>query len=124
MVAQELLASDAVVCRKPIFWVREKKQSKTEVDFLVPFDRFAVPLEVKSGTSGSLRSLHQFMIVCPHHYAVRFYSGPLEIMSVFTSQGKPFHLLNLLYLLAGKWREYLEWFLAERPPAKPSAAGR
>ena len=124
MVAQEMLASDASACSKPGFWVREKKQSNAEVDFLVPFDRFAIPLEVKSGTSGSLRSLHQFMNLCPHPYAVRFYSGPLEISSVSTPQGKPFDLLNLPYFLAGKWREYLEWFLAERPPAIPSPAGR
>ena len=110
IVAQELLASEAESLHKPVFWVREKRQSNAEIDFLVPFQSFAVPFEVKSGASGTLRSLHQYMNLCSHPYAVRLYSGPLEITPSSTPQGKSFQLLNLPYFLAGKWRDYLAWF--------------
>ena len=114
IVAQELLASEAESCHKPVFWVREKRQSNAEIDFLVPFQSFAVPFEVKSGASGTLRSLHQYMNLCSHPYAVRLYSGPLEITPSSTPQGKSFQLLNLPYFLAGKWRDYLAWFINSR----------
>ncbi len=62
-VAQHL-ASFLGPSREPTtyYWRRESRQSNAEVDFLVQFDQWIIPVEVKSGTTGSLRSLHQFMI--------------------------------------------------------------
>jgi hypothetical protein len=113
IVGQELLARDTWTSRKPIFWVREKKQSSAEVDFVIQFDEYVIPLEVKAGKSGTLRSLHQFMNYCDHAYAVRLYSGSLRIEKVKTPEGKIFHLLNLPYFLVGRLNEYLRWFLEE-----------
>ncbi|GAF67204.1 unnamed protein product, partial [marine sediment metagenome] len=53
IVGQELLASDISISRKPTFWVREKKQSSAEVDFVFQFDRYIFPLEIKAGKSGT-----------------------------------------------------------------------
>ena len=111
IVGQELLASDISILKKPAFWVREKKQSSAEVDFLVQFDRYVIPLEIKSGKSGTLRSLHQFINRCDHTYAVRLYSGPVSIEKTKTPEGKFFYLLNLPYFLTGKIKDYIEWFL-------------
>lgn len=111
IVGQELLASDISISKKPVFWVREKKQSSAEVDFLVQFDRYVIPLEIKSGKSGTLRSLHQFINRCDHTYAVRMYSGPVSIEKTKTPEGKFFYLLNLPYFLTGKIKDYIEWFL-------------
>ncbi len=54
------------------YWLRDKKRINSEVDFLVQMEREIVPLEVKAGKSGSLRSLHQFILAkkCPR--ALRF----------------------------------------------------
>jgi len=49
------------------------------VDFLIQYETLLVPVEVKSAATGRLRSLHQFIDRAPHHYAVRIYSGKLEI---------------------------------------------
>jgi len=38
-----------------------------------------VPIEIKSGKEGILKSLHQFMEVTPHPYAIRIYSGKFSI---------------------------------------------
>ena len=54
-VGQELVASlgEEVSC-----WLRPQKSSSAEVDYLVASGGRAVPVEVKSGPSGRLRSLH------------------------------------------------------------------
>jgi len=50
---QELLAVNAGNPNKPVFWIREKRQSTAEVDFIVQFENHLVPVEVKSGKSGT-----------------------------------------------------------------------
>jgi len=111
IVGQELIASDFLTSRKLAFWVREKKQSSAEVDFLFQFDRFVIPIEIKSGKSGTLRSLHQFINRCDHSLAIRLYSGPLQIENTKTPEGKSYHLLNLPYFLAGRLKDYIAWFI-------------
>ena len=43
------------------FWAREKKSSQAEVDYVVNFDQWIVPIEVKAGKTGRLKSLNLFM---------------------------------------------------------------
>jgi predicted AAA+ superfamily ATPase len=111
LVTQELLSTNKFSYHKPNFWVREKKQSSAEVDLVIPFRGLLIPVEIKSGPIGKLRSLHQFMDSCPHHYAIRMYAGKLEIHTATTTNGKEFKLLNLPYFLGQKLSEYIEWFL-------------
>ena len=75
IVGQELLACRTSPLYKLHCWSREKKQSSAEIDFLIQYKNLIVPVEVKSGAAGRLRSLHQFMDRAPHTYAVRLYSG-------------------------------------------------
>jgi hypothetical protein len=58
----ELLAA-APPDREPEFWfwTREALNSQAEVDFLVPRGPEAVPIEVKAGASGTLKSLRLFL---------------------------------------------------------------
>jgi predicted AAA+ superfamily ATPase len=114
IVAQELLGMDIHAPGKLSFWVREQKQSNAEVDFIVPYRQYIVPVEVKAGKTGSLRSLHQFIDRANHPYAVRLYAGPLQIADAQTPAGKPYKLLNLPYFLAGKLYDYLSWFIGEK----------
>ena len=111
IVGQELRAIGSTTRKKQCFWVREKSQSQAEVDFVVQYRDCVIPIEVKSGKVGRLRSLHQFMNRCPHGYAIRLYAGPLEISHVKTPEGKPFHLLNLPYFLASKVQDYVAWMM-------------
>jgi hypothetical protein len=61
-VGQELLSySDAFREEKLFFWEREKSGSDAEVDYVLAIDSAIVPLEVKAGKSGHLKSLRQFM---------------------------------------------------------------
>ncbi len=57
-VAQELLS----VADHPLyFWARDARSSQAEVDFIHLQNGKIVPLEVKSGKGGSLRSLHRIL---------------------------------------------------------------
>ena len=43
------------------YWNREKKSSSAEVDYLLSIGNVVIPVEVKAGTSGSLKSLQVFL---------------------------------------------------------------
>lgn len=111
LVSQELISTTHLTDQKPNFWVREKKQSSAEVDLVIPFQGLAIPVEIKSGATGSLRSLHQFVDACDHGFAVRIYGGELRTEDTLTPAGKPYRLLNLPYYLGTRLPEYLDWFV-------------
>jgi hypothetical protein len=114
IVGQELLAIDIKKPGKTSFWIREKKQSNAEVDFIIPYKEYIIPVEVKAGKTGALRSLHQFIDISNHPYAIRFYAGPLEKTRARTPEGKPYTLLNLPYFLAGKVYDYIVWLIDQK----------
>lgn len=95
IVAQELLILNLKVNVKRSFWRREKSDSEAEVDFLFPFDGKIIPIEVKSGASAHLKSLHYFMDQAPHDIAVRIWSGKYSIDEVKSNSGNIFKLINL-----------------------------
>jgi len=110
LTGQELLAFQYGALSNLNFWVREKKTSSAEVDYLFSYDGKLIPIEVKSGTEGKLKSLHIFMDMAPHNLAVRFYAGELSITESITPNEKKYHLLNLPYYLVSQIEYYLEWF--------------
>ena len=106
-IAQALVKSDTVLR----FWARDSRGSNSKVDFVVQHRGKLIPVEVKSGATGRLRSLHRFIDECPHGYAVRFYSGPVQVDDLRTPAGKDYSLLNMPHFLAGELSEYLNWFV-------------
>jgi len=58
-VGQELLAATA--SRNLYYWTREKQGSDAEVDYLIVQAGKIVPIEVKSGTKGTLKSLARYL---------------------------------------------------------------
>lgn len=67
------------------YWLKERKQQNAEVDFVVQIGASIVPVEVKSGQSGRMRSLFQFVAQKKVSTAVRFDLTPPSISLV--SQG-------------------------------------
>jgi len=110
---QELLAHRYEAMSSLSFWSRDKNSSSAEVDFVELFDGMVIPIENKSGKIGTLRSLHQFMEIAPHCFAVRLYAGRLEITEARTPRGRSFRLLNLPYYLGTQLRNYLDWLVAQ-----------
>ena len=110
IVAQELRQVFNSQLHNIHFWVREKKQSNAEVDFVIPYEDKLIPIEVKSGSSGRLRSLHQFIDKAPHNFAVRLYAGEIRLEKSTTISGKEFFLLNLPYYLTSRILKYISYF--------------
>ena len=72
-VGQHLLYSGreyeapAVYC-----WMREARNSSAEVDYVIQMGGDIIPVEVKSGATGSLKSLNFFLNEKKRDFAVRF----------------------------------------------------
>lgn len=111
ITGQELLALSNSIMNKLQFWVREKKQSSAEIDYLCQFNGKLIPIEVKSGSIGKLRSLHQFMDVAPHNLAVRVWQGPYLVEKAKTIAGTEFTLLNLPFYLVHRIERELDKIL-------------
>jgi len=112
LIIQELISLSTEKSFKPNFWVREKNQSSAEIDVVVVHGKHVIPIEIKSGKIGKLKSLHQFIQATPHHYAVRMYAGEFSIEKHETNEGKEYHLMNLPYYLGTKLHDYLEYFVS------------
>jgi len=62
------------------YWAREKKAASAEVDFVIADSkRRIIPIEVKSGSTGSMRSLQIMVFEKSLCHAVRFNSEPPSI---------------------------------------------
>jgi predicted AAA+ superfamily ATPase len=87
-VGQELLAY-ANPARKAslYYWHREAHSSMAEVDYLLQQQQNIIPIEVKSGSRGSLRSLHLFLKekASVSAYGVRFSGHPFSLQENLNS---------------------------------------
>jgi predicted AAA+ superfamily ATPase len=115
MVGQEILASSFNIDHKLQWWSREEKHSMAEVDFILPIDGKIIPVEVKAGATGSLKSLLLMMDLLPHPYAIRLYAGKMGIDEIKTNKDKKVYLLNLPYFLAGRLEDYAKWLMVTKP---------
>ncbi len=111
MITQELLSRNVHKNAQPNFWVREKNQSSAEVDLVYTYNQLVIPIEIKSGPKGTLKSLHQFIDMADHIYAVRIYAGAFKIEKSITPAKKEYLLMNLPYFLGAKIPEYIRYFI-------------
>jgi len=111
IITQELISLNTFNDKKPNFWVRDKKQASSEVDLVFWYNDKLIPIEIKSGSTGNLKSLHQFLEHTNHPYAVRIYAGEFRIEKNITPKGTPYLLMNLPYYLGTKIPEYIQYFV-------------
>ena len=97
------------------YWVREGRATNAEVDYVLERKRHVLPVEVKSGTAGSLRSLHQFFAreTSPESpLALRFDLNPPSLASYTHSlpNGNPisYRLLSLPMYFIGQWERLVD----------------
>lgn len=67
------------------FWAREKATANAEIDYAISVGTKIIGIEVKSGTTGSLKSLNQFIVDKKYPVAVRF---NLDCPSICQSTGR------------------------------------
>jgi uncharacterized protein len=94
-VGQELLAySKPIIDAQLFYWEREKSTSSSEIDYVYSFDHQIIPIEVKAGATGRLKSLRIFMNEKKSKIGVRILQKPFscekDILTV------PFYLISKL----------------------------
>ncbi|MDP1841978.1 MAG: AAA family ATPase [Sediminibacterium sp.] len=109
LVGQELLTLKYSMLSSLQYWVREKNTSSAEVDFIYLFDGKLIPVEVKSGATGKMKSLQLYMDMTPHDIAIRFYAGEINLTHATTPEGKHYKLLSLPYYLVSQIEHYIQW---------------
>jgi predicted AAA+ superfamily ATPase len=94
-VGQELLASMGTKEANALYsWVREEKSSSAEIDFLIAVESQIVPIEVKAGAIGSLRSLKLFLAEKKIPLGVRVSEAPFHFSDPILSI--PFYMIEQL----------------------------
>ena len=83
--------------------MRHGTSANAEVDYLLTHGTTIIPVEVKAGKSGSLKSVHVFINEKKCKFALRFYAGLPSVADLSTSvaEAKPqkFRLLSLPFYL-------------------------
>jgi predicted AAA+ superfamily ATPase len=108
-IAGQALLSLAI--RKNInlsYWYRKQKGSISEIDYLISSHNRLIPVEVKSGKSGTLRSLHNFIDESKNDFAVRIYSGMMGIEKIRTPRKKQFTLFSIPFYLLHRVEQLLD----------------
>jgi predicted AAA+ superfamily ATPase len=88
------------------YWQRGKKGAESEIDYIIQHENQVIPIEVKAGTTGTLKSLHQFMKDKKKTTAVRVNSdipklGPVHVKDYLGSSIE-YNLLSLPFYLLGQ----------------------
>ena len=97
-VGQELLAySDPYMNAQLYYWDRDEKGAMAEVDYVIQSGSQILPIEVKAGTTGSLKSLTQFLLEKPSPFGIRISQYPLSFHDRVLSI--PLYLISQLPLL-------------------------
>lgn len=94
------------------YWSREKKNSNAEIDYIIQFGNKVIPIEVKAGSTGSLKSLHVFMELKKYSTAVRVNSDlPSKVnvnLSSTTGKKVRYKLISIPFYLLGQINRLLE----------------
>jgi uncharacterized protein len=88
------------------YWQRKKRGAEAEIDYVIQHENEIIPIEVKAGTTGTLKSLHQYMKEKKKKIAVRINSGlPIQSSISIKDSEEPcieYNLLSLPFYLLGQ----------------------
>jgi len=80
-VGLELMKSSSCYSQESLyFWSKENPQSNAEIDYVIQRNVKIIPIEVKSGSSGKMQSMHAFLDEKKSEYGIR---TSLENFSVY-----------------------------------------
>jgi len=104
-VGQQLLCSAPGFAEPQLFyWARESRNANAEVDYVISRPPDILPVEVKAGKTGTLRSMFQFLQEKGRTRAVRFYAGTpaLDRVNLPGDNGTMVELLSLPLFAVGQ----------------------
>ena len=89
-------------------WMRQKHHTSAEVDYLMQIGADIVPVEVKAGKTGTLKSLHVFLLEKKRNFALRFNADVPSVLAaktcISTKESRGYHLISLPFYLVGQAR--------------------
>lgn len=95
VVGQELIASSSPLKAYQLtYWSRNQKASRAEIDYVIQHGTDIIPIEVKAGSTGRLKSLHLFMQEKKSKKGVVISSAPLTFSNNILKI--PFYLVGQL----------------------------
>lgn len=98
-------------------WMRDRPNSNAEVDYLISIGPHVIPVEVKAGATGRLKSLHLFLSEKNRGFGLRFNSDIPSLLDTRKAQvgteAKPFRLLSLPFYMLGQTRRLCAAVLAQ-----------
>lgn len=107
-IAQNLLHSgDPLTKPKVFYWTRESPNSTAEVDFLVQLGGEILPVEVKSGKTGRLKSLQLFLSEKNSPAALRFNTDKPSV-ALIEDSGTTSKLVSLPLPFVGQFSRLIE----------------
>jgi len=90
------------------YWYRDKKGAVSEVDFIIQHQGALIPVEVKSGKTGHLKSLHIFMQESNNKLAMRIYSGNINIRNIdYLNKSGSYKLISLPFYLLFRIKDFM-----------------
>lgn len=95
------------------YWIRDKKGSAAEVDFVFQVAGRLIPIEVKCGTNAHLRSLQSYMAIdgAPN-IGVRIWPGKFSVDDVgILNTGRTYRLINLPFYLTSHLDSILKRYI-------------
>ena len=111
-VGQQLRSAQANTTDPQLFYWQRTGGRLGEIDYIIQHGNKIVPVEVKSGAAGRMKSLHQFMAEKKLGFAVRIDSNTprVEDLDLKTTSGQPvkYRLLSIPLYLAGRMEELID----------------
>jgi len=111
-VGQQLLYSKATYINPELYyWHPPKSEGQAEIDYLYISGNEIIPVKVKSGSNGSIKSLHSYVIKKQAQRAIRISSGKPLVEQLTARQNKiehEFELINLPFYLLNQIERLLQ----------------
>lgn len=83
-VAEQFAGQELIACQSPYtqtglyYWGRKAKSSTAELDYLIEKDGQVIPIEIKSGPNGRMKSMHMFIEKYHSKIAVKISQAPYD----------------------------------------------
>ena len=113
LVGQQLRSARPAYEEPRLFYWQRSGGRQGEIDYLIEHGPRVVPIEVKAGAAGTMKSLHAFMAAKGLPLAVRCDTNPLSLVDlhVVTTTGIPveYRLLSVPLYMVETLPRLLEW---------------
>lgn len=110
-VGQQLLAAKPAYCNPELYyWQPPRVEGQAEIDFLYTLGNEIIPVEVKAGSGGTIKSLHTFVIKKQAARAIRISSAKPSVDKLeakLNLQRRPFQLFNVPFYLVNRLEQLL-----------------